>query len=596
MRKVWDIHGGVHPPQNKAQSVQEPIGTIPLPDEFILPLNQHIGAPALPVVNVGDKVAKGQLVADAEGIFSACVHAPSSGEVVAIEPRVVAHPSGMTAPCIIIRPDGEEHWVELDPCPDFAALDRTELVARIRKAGLAGMGGAGFPTSVKLNPRSSDTIETMILNGTECEPYITSDDMLMREHAAGIVAGAQMLATIIGSPKDILIGIEDNKPEAIAAMRKAAQGTAIEVVVFPTKYPSGGERQLIQILTGKEVPSGKIPAEIGVLVQNVGTAYAAWRAVRYGEPLIERVTTVVGESLDRQRNIRVLIGTPVDHVLRQHGFAPKQAPRLIIGGPMMGFTIPEAQVPVVKITNCIIAPSHAEMPEPPPAQPCIRCGLCAEACPASLLPQQLYWYAQAEDADKLHSHNLFDCIECGACSYVCPSAIPLVQYYRAAKSTIRRQDAEKQKADRARLRFEQRQERVAKAEAEKEAKRAARRKAAEQAKQQLKDKESSTSSASDDPVARAMAKAQAHQDTPEVQRQKLERALSSSRSRVQRLQQQIAELEDTTGPRAEKLAASLKQAELKVEEAQKKLADKDKQPKMAPNQATTEPADKITER
>lgn len=563
MTQIWDIHGGVHPPENKHQSLREPLAKIPLAAELVLPLNQHIGNPATPVVQVGRRVLKGELIAEAQGIFSACIHAPTSGEIIAIEDRPIAHPSGMSALCIVLRPDGEDHWTELHGCEDPAALDHVGLVEKIRRAGLAGMGGAGFPTAVKLNPRTTDKVETLILNGTECEPYITADDMLMRVHAEEVIQGALLLARIVGTPKEILLGIEDNKPEAIAAMQKAAQGTPVEVVVFPTKYPSGGEKQLIQILTGKEVPSGKIPAQVGVLVQNVGTAYAAWRAVRYGEPLIERITTVVGESLKVQRNIRVPIGTPVNHVLEQHGFTSKNCARVIIGGPMMGYSIENPQAPVVKTTNCIMAPSHAEMPPVPPAQACIRCGMCAEACPASLLPQQLYWYAQAEDFQRLENHNLFDCIECGACSFVCPSAIPLVQYYRAAKTTIRRTDAEKQKADRARERFEQRKERIAKAEAEKEAKRLARKKAAEEAKAKLEQQKSAI-----DPVAVAQDKAETPDDA-EAHSKKLARQLEGAQIRVQHLQQQIADCEDAA--RRDVLTAQLRQAELKLDDARKKL-------------------------
>lgn len=569
MRQIWDIHGGVHPPENKHQSLRNPLATILLAPELVLPLNQHIGNPAVPAVQIGQRVLKGQLIADAQGIFSASIHAPTSGEIIAIEDRPIAHPSGLSAPCIVLRPDGEDRWTTLQPCEDPASLDHVALVEKIRAAGLAGMGGAGFPTAVKLNPRSTDRVETLILNGTECEPYITADDMLMRVYAGEVVQGALLLARIVGTPKEILVGIEDNKPEAIAAMQKAAQGTPVEVVVFPTKYPSGGEKQLIQILTGKEVPSGKIPAQIGVLVQNVGTAYAAWRAVRHGEPLIERITTVVGEALGVQRNIRVPIGTPVAHVLEQHGFAASRCARVIIGGPMMGYSIEDPQVPVVKTTNCIMAPSHAEMPPAPPAQACIRCGMCAEACPASLLPQQLYWYAQAEDHQRLQNHNLFDCIECGACSFVCPSAIPLVQYYRAAKTTIRRIDAEKQKADRARERFEQRKERIAKAEAEKEAKRLARKKAAEEVKSRLEEQKPVVVTVN--AVASAQEKAQAAPEDTDTQNKKLARQLESAQSRVQHLQQQITECDDAA--RRDALTAQLRQAELKLEDARKKLDD-----------------------
>lgn len=579
MRKIWDIHGGVHPPENKHQSLAEPLGKIPLAPELVLPLNQHIGNPAQPVVVVGQKVLKGQLIADAQGIFSACVHAPTSGEIIALEDRPVAHPSGLTAPCIVLRPDGLEHWTTLEPCEDPSALDHSALVEKIRRAGLAGLGGAGFPTAVKLNPRATDRVETLILNGTECEPYITADDRLMQDFADEVIQGALLLALIVGQPKEILVGIEDNKPQAIAAMQQAARGTAVDVVVFPTKYPSGGEKQLIQILTGKEVPSGKLPAHLGVLVQNVGTAYAAWRAVRFGEPLIDRITTVVGEALQIQRNIRVPLGTPVAHVLEHHGFDPARCARVIIGGPMMGYSIEDLRVPVVKTSNCVLVPSHTEMPPAPPAQACIRCGLCAEACPATLLPQQLYWYAQAEDFERLQNHNLFDCIECGACSFVCPSAIPLVQYYRAAKTSIRRQEAEKQKSDRARERFEQRKERMARAEAEKEAKRLARKQAAEVAKAKLEQQAGSSNTAANATAAAPLSAVQMVQPTitapaPEDREQlgkKLARQLESAQGRVAHVQQLLAGNPDEA--RAEMLQAQLKQAELKLEEARKKLDD-----------------------
>ena len=577
MRKVWDIHGGVHPPENKLQSLQSPIADIPLPSKLIIPLNQHIGAPATPSVEVGDTVLKGQVIANAQGVFSANVHASTSGTITAIEEHVIAHPSGLKALCAVIEPDGLDHWCELTPCKEYQQLDHFELVEKIRQAGLAGMGGAGFPTAVKLNPKALDTVETLIINGTECEPYITADDALMREHAIGIVEGAKLLARIIGTPKEILIGVEDNKPQAIAALQEATTGTNVDVVVFPTKYPSGGEKQLIQILTGKELPSGTLPAHMGVLVQNVGTAYAAWRAVRYGEPLIERITTVVGKALGKECNVRARIGTPIQHLLDSHGFNEKNAARLIIGGPMMGFAVTNTQVPVVKTTNCVLAPSHAEMPPPPPAQACIRCGLCAEACPANLLPQQLYWYAKAEDYERLQSHNLMDCIECGACSFVCPSAIPLVQYYRSAKGTIRIQEAEKQKADRARERFDQRKARIEKAEAEKAAKRAARKKAAEEAKKKLEAQKTaeaasgnatSTTEVKPGLVAQAVANAKNAPVSKETQLKKLNRALSSAQSRVERVQKQLSECEPE---KKEKLQASLKQAELKVQEAQTKL-------------------------
>lgn len=575
MRKVWDIHGGVHPPENKSQSTQTPIAQIPLPKEVVIPLGQHIGAEAIPTVKTGDRVLKGQKIADAQGTLSAPVHASSSGTVIAIEPRAIPHTSGLEAICVVVALDGQEEWIAREEKEDYLSIDKCDLVDMVRNAGIAGMGGAGFPTSVKLNPRADQTIDTLILNGTECEPYITADDVLMRERAEDIISGALLCAYILGEPKEILVGIEDNKPEAIESMRRAAEGTRVEIVAFPTKYPSGGEKQLIQILTGREVPSGSIPAAIGVVVQNVGTVAAAYRAVRFGEPLISRVTTIVGEALGVQQNIETLIGTPISHILEHHEFKQSECARLIIGGPMMGFAMQNAEIPVVKTTNCILVPSHQEMPNPIPAQPCIRCGMCSEACPAGLLPQQLFWFSQSEDIDKLKSHNLFDCIECGACSYVCPSNIPLVQYYRASKGMIKQIDQDKLKSDRSRDRFEFRKERLAKAEAEKEAKRLARKKAAEEAKKNIAkqgaaagDKNTAGNTAEETKPAQKEKPAD-----PSVTLKKLERAVSSAQSRVERAKAQIEKAKaEGEKSRLESLEARLKQAELNLRDAEEKLA------------------------
>ncbi|GAB3095193.1 electron transport complex subunit RsxC [Aestuariicella hydrocarbonica] len=574
MRKIWSIPGGIHPEENKSQSLQLPLGEVALPSELIFPLSQHIGAPAKPIVTVGERVLAGQKIADAKGMISAAVHASTSGTVTAIEDRTLPHPSGLSGPCIVLAADGKDEFAAFEACEDYLSLDKAVLVQKIREAGIAGMGGAGFPTAVKLSPRANQPIDTLIINGTECEPYITADDILMQTQAEDIIKGTLLLAHILSQPGRIVIGIEDNKPLAIAAITQAAEGTPVEVVSFPTKYPSGGEKQLIQILTGKEVPSGALPSSIGIVLQNVGTTVAAYEAVRFGKPLIERITTVVGEALATQRNIRVRLGTPIHHVLAEHGFAEKKAMRLIVGGPMMGYALEQDDVPVVKTTNCILAPTKKEMPPPRPTQACIRCGMCAEACPASLLPQQMYWYAAAEEYDRLEAQNIMDCIECGACSYVCPSNIPLVQYYRAAKGTMRQMAIDKEKSDRSRKRFEFRQERIAKAEAEKEAKRLARKKAAELAKQkQEADKaagvQPSGHTAKADIVATAMASAKAKQATPEEQKAKLERAVTSAEGRLEKLQQRHS---DADGDMKERLAAQIKQAELKLQEAKDKLA------------------------
>ena len=611
--KVWEIPGGIHPPENKTQSMQLPLGSLPIPPQLIIPLNQHIGAPAKPIVQVGDKVLAGQLIAAADGTFSANVHASSSGTVSAIENFVLPHPSGMSGECVVIDTDGEHAFIATEACEDYLAVERLTLLGKIRTAGVAGLGGAGFPTSVKLNTKSTQKIDTLVINGAECEPYITADDMLMQVRADDVIAGTLLLSYILHHPTRLVIGVEDNKPKAIAALQAAvikaqAEGknarvtgqnavikdALIEVVSVPTKYPSGGAKQLIQILTGREIPHGHHSADIGATCVNVGTAVAAWRAVRYGEPLIDRVMTVVGESLSTQRNIDVLFGTPINYVLEQHGFDASKASRVVMGGPMMGFTLPDLRAPAIKTTNCIFAPSKKEAPTPPPAQACIRCGLCAEACPASLLPQQLFWYAQAEDVDRLQAHNIFDCIECGACSYVCPSKIPLVQYYRAAKGSIRHHISEKEKADRSRQRFEFRKLRIEKEEAEKEAKRVARKKAADKAKALLLQKTAEQkAAAANQPegtaeanpvlavpqvaaVVTALAKANSDQLGFEEQKARLERILGAAKNSLESARAPLVpkNLEfPITEEQLVRQQSRIKQCELKRAEAEKKLAD-----------------------
>ncbi|WP_431310053.1 electron transport complex subunit RsxC [Marinibactrum halimedae] len=580
-RTLFTIPGGVHPPENKQQSLNSPIVAAPLPGKVILPLSQHIGAPSLPIVRVGDHVLTGQLIAEGDGYVSLPVHASVSGTIVAIEEHPLPHASGLSDLCIIIESDGKDASIPMQERPDYRNQSAKSLLDIIREAGIAGMGGAGFPAAVKLNPRAGCSIEHLIINGTECEPYITADDILMQERAQDIVAGVELLSKILGEPKDVVIGIEDNKPEAIATMRETVKNTPIQVAVFPTKYPSGGEKQLIQILTGKEVPSGELPSSIGVVVQNVATAYACYRAVRYGEPFISRITTVVGEALAEQRNVEVRLGTPLSDLLTFNRVNEKKLSRLIMGGPMMGFALHSAEVPVVKTTNCLIAPTKKEMPPSPPALACIRCGLCAEACPASLLPQQLYWYARSEDHEKLESHHLFDCIECGACSFVCPSNIPLVQYYRSAKGKIKQQEIEKEKADRSRQRFEFRQERIARAEAEKEAKRKARQQAALEAKQKLAEakaaaeqhSEATQQANSDDAITNALAKTQTKTTDPKEQQAKLERAVQSAEGRLQKASARLVESQQHTPDKNDKFAAQVKQAEVRLTDAKKKLND-----------------------
>ena len=456
--KLWDFHGGIHPPEMKTQSNGTPLRQLPLASRFVIPLKQHIGAEGELCVQAGDHVLRGQPLTRGRGRMLP-VHAPTSGVIVAIAPHSTAHPSGLAELSVIIDADGEDQWIERDGWSDYRSRSREALIERIHQAGVAGLGGAGFPTGNKLHG-GGDKIDTLIINAAECEPYITADDRLMQDCAAQVVEGIRILAHIL-QPRQVLIGIEDNKPQAISMLRAVLAGSHdIVLRVIPTKYPSGGAKQLTQILTGKQVPHGGRSSDIGVLMQNVGTAYAVKRAVVDGEPLTERVVTLTGEAVKQPGNVWARLGTPVRHLLDAAGFCPSGEQMVIMGGPLMGFTLPWLDVPVVKITNCLLAPSVTEMGEPQEEKGCIRCSACADACPADLLPQQLYWFSKGQQHDKATAHNLSDCIECGACAWVCPSNIPLVQYFRQEKAEIYAIAQEEKRAAEAKMRFEARQARL----------------------------------------------------------------------------------------------------------------------------------------
>ncbi|WP_323969078.1 electron transport complex subunit RsxC [Aeromonas veronii] len=500
---LWDFHGGIHPADNKLQSSQSPVVDAGLPPRLIIPLRQHAGPAGDLLVQVGDKVKKGQpLTRYAKGRVVP-VHASTSGTITEIGNHTVAHPSGLGDLCVILTPDGEDEWGERNGKPDYWNLERGELLERIQQAGVAGLGGAVFPTHSKLDGRGQLT-EILIVNGLECEPYITTDDRLMQQYADEIMDGIRVLKHLL-KPKLTLIGVEDNKPEAIEQLTRHATDEDVLVKTVPTKYPSGGAKQTIELLTGRQVPKGGRAVDIGIMVLNVATVFAIKRAIIDGEPLIERIVTLTGDSFKKPGNAWVRLGTPVRWLLQRFELQPEADQRVIMGGPMMGFTLPHAMVPVVKATNCLLAPTQAELPAPGPEQPCIRCSACADACPATLLPQELYWYSRAKEYDKAEKLNLMDCIECGACAWVCPSEIPLVQYYKIAKDDIREARAEAEKAERAKQRFEAKQARFEREKAAREARHA---EAAAQRRQTM------TAAGGEDPVAAALARIKAKQDAP----------------------------------------------------------------------------------
>lgn len=571
----WALPGGIQPPENKEQSLTGPIITMPLVPIYRVPLNQHIGAFALPCVEIGQHVLKGELIAEASGFISAPAHAPTSGEVIAIEEQPVPHASGLSATCIVIKADGKDEWRTRQSWDTLASHRTTDILARIQYSGVTGLGGASFPTAVKL-ASDRDHIDTLIVNGTECEPYITADHSLMRERAAAIFSGITVVDHLYHF-KRILIGIEDNKPDAIKAMRQAVPDELrerIDIRVFPTRYPSGGEKQLIYILTGQEVPSGGLPLDLGMLCHNVGTLAALSDAVYRDEPLLRRITTVTGAAVSRPGNYDTLLGTPIQALCHFAGVQTDRADRVIMGGPMMGFTLPQIDLPVVKATNCLLVPTHSELPLPPTAQPCIRCGLCEQACPASLLPQQLLWFAQAKELDKAEDHRLFDCIECGACAYVCPSNIPLVQHYRAAKGQIRHEQAVHKQAERARMRFEARQARLEREAAEKEAKRqeraaaAARANAAKQATERTSDE-----------VAAAVERAQSkHPEKanlvapPTLTAEQLEAKLTNLQSRLQKAESKLADARANAPEQLKALETTVSKLQEQIRKAEADLA------------------------
>ncbi|GAD29065.1 putative NADH:ubiquinone oxidoreductase, subunit RnfC [Photobacterium leiognathi lrivu.4.1] len=517
--KLWDFHGGIHPAENKDLSNKSPIVNAGIPQELVLPLKQHIGSKGDIIVAVGDNVQKGQPLTQGDIAMCVPVHAPTSGTITAIEQRTTAHPSGLSDLCIVIAPDQQDTWCDKTTYADYEDRDPAELIDAIRLNGIAGLGGAGFPTARKLQGGLGN-VDILIINAAECEPYITADDRLMRDYAEEVIEGVRILRHII-SPKLTIIGIEDNKPEAIQALEQhVKEDDNILIRVVPTKYPSGSSKQLVKILTGREVPSQSRSTSVGVIMQNVGTAFAIKRAIIDGEPLIERVVTLTGEAFKERGNVFAMLGTPIAYLLDKFGYkADKKHPRVIIGGSLMGFTLPHSNVPITKMTNCILAPKRKELPLHTYEMACIRCSACADVCPSSLLPQQLQWYAKDQNYEKCEEYNLQDCIECGACAYVCPSEIPLVQYYRQAKAEIWARSQDEINAERARQRFEAKQARMDRDKAERENRF---KKAAETRREEM------AKTGGDDAVAAAIARVKAKQAAAQNEKPEVKPAVAAA--------------------------------------------------------------------
>ncbi len=457
------LHGGLRLPAQKSAATAMPIQRVPVPAQLVLPIAQHVGDPSHPVVGIGERVLRGQLIAEADGTLSAPIHASSSGKVVAIEPWPVSRRYGDNAPCIVIECDGEDRHIERAEIPPvYDTLPPDVLLAQILQGGIVGLGGAVFPTAQKLMQAVTCELDYLILNGVECEPYISCDDVLMREYAREIVGGVQILLHALSLDIAYIV-VESDKPEAIHSLAEEmaeVDDPRLVLKQVPTIYPSGGEDQLVQLVTNLEVPTGGLPTDVGCLVQNVGTAAAIYESVIKHEPLISRIVTVTGDGVAQPMNVVARLGTTVADIINFVGGYTDRAEQLIIGGPMTGKTVTTDRVPIVKATNCVLVLS--EDPALGPEMPCIRCGACADVCPVQLLPQQLFWYACADDEAKIRSYGLTDCIECGCCDLVCPSHIPLTFDFRMAKARIRELADEKARAERARLRFEARNERLQK--------------------------------------------------------------------------------------------------------------------------------------
>jgi len=424
--------GGVHPPDSKELSKQSPITPAAAPKRVLIPLSQHIGAPCKAAVTVGQEVKKGEVIGTPEGFVSAAVHASVAGRVAGIVDCPTA--TGRMVQSVVIENNGSEEWVQLQDNPDFLSLAPEELRTKVKNAGIVGMGGAAFPTHVKLSPPKEKPIDVVILNGAECEPYLTADYRLMIERSDDVVAGLKVVMRILGVTKGY-IGIEANKMDAVEIMTKAVAGEAnIQVIPCMVRYPQGAEKMLIKACVNREVPARGLPMDCGVVCQNIGTAVAIYEAARFGKPLIERVVTVTGRAVKEPKNLLAKIGTTVSDIVAQCGGLREDTAKVISGGPMMGFALYSLETPITKGTSGILALPAAEVHHADKFGPCIRCGRCIDACPMGLMPSMLSVTAEKGFYEDAKAYNLFDCFECGSCTYVCPSKRPIVHLVRLAKS------------------------------------------------------------------------------------------------------------------------------------------------------------------
>ncbi|HKE97122.1 MAG TPA: electron transport complex subunit RsxC, partial [Povalibacter sp.] len=450
--------GGLWLDAHKERSAGQPVRSASIPEEIVLPLDQHAGAAATPMVAAGDSLLLGQPVAQPQSDISAWIHSPVSGTVIAVEPRAVAaHAEPVT--CVVIRNDRQDRSHPGNAPLDFASLQPAALCEHIARGGIVGLGGATFPTALKLLQAGHSAGTHLLLNGAECEPWISCDDALMRERAGEVILGAQILRHALGAAR-CTIAVEDDVPEAVQALQAAVAGSDIRVAVVPSIYPAGGERQLILAVFGVEVPTDGLPSDVGIVCQNVGTAAAVARWLRDGQPLISRIVTVTGSGVREPANLEVRLGTPIASLVADCGGYVADPQRLIMGGSMMGTALRSDALPVVKAMNCVIVATGDDLSPRSSEMPCIRCGNCSQVCPASLLPQQLHWHALSDDLPALETLGLMDCIECGCCDHVCPSQIPLTQRFREAKPRLQARIAARGDAAAARERFESREQRL----------------------------------------------------------------------------------------------------------------------------------------